>query len=975
MPQKNPKNISFLEKLAANKHLFWILPIVFILVLSPLAPARAGYFDDWCWSPSGCIDLILATVLGWMGSWVAAAAKLLNIALNLPAVNDAGNVTVVQNSWAIIRDFANMFFIVILIVMAFATIFDISEYDSRKLLPKFIIAAVLINFSLVIGMLIIRISQTVASTFINAIGDISSQLGQYLVKGMPGITSSNSASLSALKTVTATVDTTAITAISVVVLLAILIVCFISVTIFALIRIPVLWFLLILSPIAWITGILPSTRHINQKWWKHFMAWNLFLPIYLFFLYFGIYFLSKSGATISALAGQYATSQTDLFSLTFETIFNYVLVGIFMLGGLAMTMSMSFFSGTGVVKVAGWSKNAAIGALTLGQAGNIKRAAEERRKQFQKEGFQNKYLNKVYGGTEGTARMQAGIASSFGVRDVADKQLAKDIDIYKDRFRNQTEDQLRADMNKGPKYEQLARRELLNQRGALKGDEALDTYKMYGEDSTRSREFMRGLDMKKFTPAERGDFYKAIASGDSLSRQKVVNAMVESGDIQDAEKLIEMSAVFTDENQRLEYFKKAKETLKNYRPQQRRDILESKNPLITNAIKANVAEIMNEEKELNDVAEIRNVVKIMGEAKESKDANGNYTQQFYNRLNKFLDNTKKYDVIEAAKIRVEYGLGVSEVEDPNTGIKRTLDLHNPADRALSLQKTTDKEFGKLEDKEVIGQRQIKSPEYQDVVARNITSGRVESIVSRSTANKAQLKALDPAFKIAIKSENIKNVNTKKVPSLRKDIESLTAITSIIEKAKNDKNPDLANIRKLNSDKAKSIISSARRTVSEINKLELPDTKEAVKQKTGNALDTVVRAFNSAAEIDFKGENLKQVQDELIPGLRKAIDSIQAITKTIEDAKTNKDPNLVNIKKFNSDKGKSVIANARKIVNEINKLDLPETKDAVKQKSGNALDAAIQAFTTAIEEPPPSPKSNIILTPGAQFELDKEKGEK
>ena len=837
---KNSKNKSILDKVADNKHLFWVLVLVFVFVVMPTAPAKA----DWCASVDSCALEFIKMLIGWMGTAIAGAADLLNLTVNIQAMGNAGSITVVSSSWTIIRDFANMFFIIILIVMAFATIFDVSDYDARKLLPKFLVAAVLINFSLVIGTIIIKISQAVSSTFLASIGSIGDQLGQALTGGLTGITRDTQGNLS---TIVANLATASFSALIALIAMAIMLVCFLAAGIFAFIRVPVLWFLLILSPIAWITGILPSTRHINAKWWKHFMAWNLFLPIYLFFLYFGIYFLSQSGNTITQLSSQYAKAEIAGWSLSFQVVFNYILAILFILGGLFITFSMSFFSGTHVVGVARWSRNAVLGATGLTAAGG---AVKQRYEQFKREGIYG------IGGTEGAARMQAGIAQKFGVRDAADKQLAKDIDIYKDRFRNQTEEQLRGEndenLNKGPKYEQLARREMLNQRSALRGDEALETYKMYGEGSARSREFIRGLDMKRFSPAERESFYNAIPAGDSLSRQKIVNAMVESGDIQDTKRLVEMSGVFTDENQRLEYFKKAKETIKNYRPDQRREILESTNKLITNDIKANVAELMNEEKELKDDKEIRRAVDFIGKSRDSKAG----TQQFKNRLNKFLDSTRKYDAVTAANMRVEHGIGVTEVDviDPATGAvtgkKSLIDpttgkYNNDEDRKEAQKRTEDKEFSKLEDKEVIGQRQGTSKEYQGMVGRNITPGRIENISSRSGASKAQLKTLAPAFKTARESANLELIRTKKAPSLRKDIKELEEITKKVKEAAEKKAPNLAAIKASSENESKSVIKSAKKTVEEIRKLDLPADKMRWKNASKVGLNNALDRFDEA----------------------------------------------------------------------------------------------------------------------------------
>lgn len=67
--------------------------------------------------------------------------------------------------WNIVSGVMNMFFVLLLLWMAIATIFDFEMFSARKLLPKLIIAALLINFSLPIGRSIIGLSHGIAKIF------------------------------------------------------------------------------------------------------------------------------------------------------------------------------------------------------------------------------------------------------------------------------------------------------------------------------------------------------------------------------------------------------------------------------------------------------------------------------------------------------------------------------------------------------------------------------------------------------------------------------------------------------------------------------------------------------------------------------------------------------------------------------------------------------------------------------------------
>ena len=93
----------------------------------------------------------------------------------------SGGLTVVAKAWEFSRDFANMFFIVILVGIAFATIFNVfprfRDWDARKALFGLIIAAIAINFSMAIGQTVVAVSNQVAKIFV----DIMPNLGDNLI--------------------------------------------------------------------------------------------------------------------------------------------------------------------------------------------------------------------------------------------------------------------------------------------------------------------------------------------------------------------------------------------------------------------------------------------------------------------------------------------------------------------------------------------------------------------------------------------------------------------------------------------------------------------------------------------------------------------------------------------------------------------------------------------------------------------------
>jgi hypothetical protein len=113
---------------------------------------------------------LLNTILAWIVQMLGNLFVLvIDVFMHFAAYNSFGSARPVQIGWPIVRDVCNMFFILILLVSAFATIIG---YDSslhyRNVLPKLLLQAILINFSKTLIQVLIDFSQVVMLSFVNA---------------------------------------------------------------------------------------------------------------------------------------------------------------------------------------------------------------------------------------------------------------------------------------------------------------------------------------------------------------------------------------------------------------------------------------------------------------------------------------------------------------------------------------------------------------------------------------------------------------------------------------------------------------------------------------------------------------------------------------------------------------------------------------------------------------------------------------
>ena len=367
---------------------------------------------------------IFQTVFNIIGNLMSIVTKALNLAV---FVRPGSNLLIVEMTWKILRDFSNMIFIILLIYMAFATIFDHGKYRFQDMIVRFLIVAVLINFSLVIGNLVIDACQVLSNIFLGSIGNVGDRLGEYLNPSLllPKVATANIISL-----------------VFAIILSLIFLFSVLVALVFTIIRVPIIWALLIVSPLAWMSHILPGTNKWWSMWWSQFRGWNLFLPVYLFFMYLGLLFLSKReqiiGAVIQAQTATGTNPANDPLlsslgdSLSFNLIFFYIFAAVVMVGGTWAAKETTSLMGTGFDKGLGWARNT-VGRITGydTQRAAIQGAYGQRKEQFLREGFGG-----IYGGKEADERRQTRYAQMLGVKG-AGKEFVAQVDKEANKLREE----------------------------------------------------------------------------------------------------------------------------------------------------------------------------------------------------------------------------------------------------------------------------------------------------------------------------------------------------------------------------------------------------------------------------------------------------------------------------------------------------------------------------------------------------------
>lgn len=322
------------------------------------------------------IDSILLLIMWLASKLVGLGATFAEWVLS---IKDFTKVGVVNAGWQITRGLANMFFALILLIMSISTILQSERFGIKKLLPKLVIAALLINFSLLFAGIIIDFAQVITDYFITAVsGDksLSVQLMDALQIHQIYNFDKDASWWEKIKTVALGPSSTMIMEkIMGIIILLITAFTLLAFAIFLIIRVVVLWLLLIFAPLAWVSMIVAggggSAGSIWGQWWSNFFKWTFFAPIYSFFLYLALLVVQHDSFR-SELTAPKINAQGEFFQSTFfndpRILLQYIAVIIILLGGLMAAQQMGI-AGAGAVMKLGKSAVKGISKAT-GRAGS-----------------------------------------------------------------------------------------------------------------------------------------------------------------------------------------------------------------------------------------------------------------------------------------------------------------------------------------------------------------------------------------------------------------------------------------------------------------------------------------------------------------------------------------------------------------------------------------------------------------------------
>lgn len=288
-----------------------------------------------------------------------------------PGITETCN-PIIGVGFDITKQLVNLALVVILVFISLSIALKLDEKKQQTALVKLIGVALLVNFAPVFLGLIVDASNIVMNYFLEAIqksGGLSglfSQLGLFVTaigkligsSGGIGAGIENRLGLLAM-------------AVTVIFLNLNIALVFLILTALFLFRYIIIWFLVILSPLAFVCFILPQTYSIFKKWFNNFIQWSIIgIPI-SFFLYLAVANFSVFSANFKANLEltEFERSSTGLFN----QIFPFIIVVIFIWLGFIFGLQSTAMGSGVIMKYAGqargiMNKRFIRGTLKVGKA-------------------------------------------------------------------------------------------------------------------------------------------------------------------------------------------------------------------------------------------------------------------------------------------------------------------------------------------------------------------------------------------------------------------------------------------------------------------------------------------------------------------------------------------------------------------------------------------------------------------------------
>ena len=227
------------------------------------------------------IGWIICPVMDFLAKIVDAAYKFVTSLLMVQPLLTTGDTAGIYNAWAVIRNIANVAFVIVFLIIIFSqlTSVGVSNYGVKKMIPRLLVAAILVNVSYWLCAIAVDISNIFGASMLTVFDTIANSIEPVKVDNPVFSTSEGWSGITTVVLAGATGIALYVGLSALVPALLAVVVAIMTVFIVLTLRQALIVLLIVVAPLAFVAYLLPNTEEWFTKWRKLFTTLLLMYPI------------------------------------------------------------------------------------------------------------------------------------------------------------------------------------------------------------------------------------------------------------------------------------------------------------------------------------------------------------------------------------------------------------------------------------------------------------------------------------------------------------------------------------------------------------------------------------------------------------------------------------------------------------------------------------------------------------------------